>query len=90
MNNETDDELNNINKRIRTATLISAPANILVGLGLFGTLSPDPGGLHSFFDTPTNSYALLLIGGVIALSQTVPLIKLSLKRQALLQTQNGE
>ncbi|WP_111494032.1 hypothetical protein [Marinobacter bohaiensis] len=78
MSTDAKAQLAAINKKVLKMHLITAPANIALGLGLFSLFVSDPGSVFPFMSNPAVGYGLLIVGGIaqlMAMGKLFPLLK---------------
>ncbi|MCL2918497.1 hypothetical protein [Shewanella litorisediminis] len=75
-------ELKTTQKAMAMTQWIGATGHILLGLGLYGIFTGEAA-FHPFLSDPIHCYALLSIGGMIALWEGLRIIKLARHKQKL-------
>jgi hypothetical protein len=83
-----EDELKSIKKELIKTQIIGAPGMILVGLGLYGVFGAEGKAFHPFLNDLNNCYAMLAVGGAIALWEGIKVAQLT-KRQSKLNKQQN-
>lgn len=82
MKTELEAELKATQKSMVRLQLVGAIGNIMLGLGLYGIFTGEAA-FHPFLSDPIHCYALLSLGGMIALWEGLKMIKLARHKQKL-------
>ncbi len=86
MKNKMEEEISNLKKELIRTKIIGVPGMVLVGLGFYGAFGAKGNAFHPFLNNTDNCYAILAIGGIIAVWETIKVVKLT-KRQSVLNKQ---
>lgn len=88
MSTEKDPRLAAVNKQIFKMHLLTVPANLAIGLGLYGVVTSNAGQVLDILADPVNCYWLLGLGVVAEIAGMKKLFPL-IKEQARLKQQAG-
>lgn len=82
MNANEQAELAAVKRSMVMTQVVGLPGTVMIGFGIYG-LWGNGRELHSFLADPINCYGLLAVGGLIALRESVKIIKLAKRRKQL-------
>ena len=82
-NQNAEQEIKALDKKLLVINIIDFPAMILVALGLFGKFTEDPGSMHPLLENPNVTTGMLIAGGIIAAWCAVQIIAVARRRSEL-------
>ena len=87
MHRNTEEEMKQIQKKLRILLIIDGFAMILIGLGSAGVFSADGNAIFALLNNKNIAYGAIIVGGVVA---AWCLVKIFSLRQRQVELQNEE
>ena len=87
MHRNTEEEMKQIQKKLRILLIIDGFAMILIGLGSAGVFSADGNAIFALLNNKNIAYGAIIVGGVVA---AWCLVKIFPLRQRQVELQNEE
>lgn len=88
MKNRVEEEINSINRELKRTQIIGVPGILLIGIAVHGIFAEPGKTLHPFLNDIGICYAMLAVGGAVAVWEVKKILRLT-KRQSELNKMLG-